>query len=61
MKLCGQFCTPGAFDRAQWSSDAEVKCRIQIDRDIMFKLNKIWKNGSVTKNAKIKLVNILIF
>lgn len=43
------------------SCEYKIRRRIEIARSAMTQLTKVWKDRSITRNTKIKLVNALVF
>lgn len=42
-------------------SETEINGSAQMTRNGMVKLNKIWREGAITKHTKVRLVRTLIF
>lgn len=60
-EVVNDFVYLGSLINSEGSPEKEIKRRIEMGRCAMVKLNKIWKDGSINKNVKVKLVKTLIF
>ena len=60
-QVVDQFMYLGSYISNTGSSESDIRRRIGMAKSAMSRLTKIWKDRSITKHTKIKLVQTLIF